>query len=110
MMTDFVLTSPRMCAFLPTVNAPVALIFPFTLPSISSSLRKVRSPSIETPLESTPPDLAPGDASAGRSVLVIGSSREVADASELFELDPNIDQRRSSQASFKEIKIKTFGN
>src|ERR1041384_2854998 len=105
MMTDFVLTSPRMRAFLPTVNAPVALIFPFTLPSISSSLRKVRSPSIETPLESTPPDRALWGSSPGRSVLVGGISREVADASEFFELDPNIAQGRSSQASFKEIKI-----
>src|SRR5205814_5625636 len=40
-LTDFALTSPRMRALLPTISAPVALILPFTLPSITSSLRKL---------------------------------------------------------------------
>jgi hypothetical protein len=89
-VTDFTLTSPRMRALLPTISAPVALILPFTLPSIWSSLRKLKSPSIDTSLERKPRAVGVLGASACRSALVGDSSGDAAGPGESSLLDPNM--------------------
>ena len=89
-VTDLTLTSPRMRALLPTISVPVALILPFTLPSIWSSLRKLKSPSIDTSLERKPRAVGVLGASACRSVFISSGDAAGAGVNESSLLDPNM--------------------
>jgi hypothetical protein len=53
-------------------ECPTGLDVPSTSPSISSSLRAVTSPLIETPLDKTAPVRATGVAAIGRSGEAVG--------------------------------------
>src|SRR4029077_4904986 len=65
--TDFALMSPRMDACSSMVSVPLELIGPLTSQSITSSLRKLTEPLIETPLEIRPTDCAGADERFGCS-------------------------------------------
>jgi hypothetical protein len=65
--TDFALTSPRTNPFSAMVSVPVESIEPSTSQSMTSSLRNLTVPWIETPLERKPGDCAAVDERLGCS-------------------------------------------
>src|SRR5205085_5371532 len=71
--TDFALTSPRINPFSAIVSDPVESIEPSTSQSITSSLRNLTVPLIETPLERKPGDWTEVDEPLGCCGIAGGS-------------------------------------
>src|SRR5437764_13383755 len=94
-MTDLVLISPLIRAFLPMVSRPVASILPSTSQSTSSSFENFTLPLMETPLDKVPavravsgaPFPAAGFGAAGG---VVGSVAAIGMAGSTFRLLENI--------------------